>query len=255
MRPIDKGNIPKIEGIDKAVADYKEWRGDLLSRIGNYCSYCNMPLHDIPQVEHVIPKNPKAGIKKGSLLAWDNMLLACGACNRAKSNKSISKESHYIPDINNTHLIYDYVVRFINHLKKGTQIVCIPFPKKNLTEQQKAKAQNTIELLKLNESSYNNKTTDLRSKFRFETWYLANSLWRTAWNNWGSQKANNFIPLLIEMAKSKGFFSIWYDAFKDVSEIKKALIDGFLGTDLKSFQSFSPFDAIPRNPENILDNI
>lgn len=32
-----------------------------------------------------------------------------------------------------------------------------------------------------------------------------------------------------------------------VNQTKVALINGFLGTDLTSFQNFTPFDAQPRN--------
>ncbi len=255
MRPVKRGNVPQIAGVDKTVADYKDWRQDLLNRIGNYCSYCNMVLNDSPQVEHVIPKIPQAGQTAGALLAWDNMLLACGACNRAKDNHTNSIATHYIPDTNNTHLILDYVVRFVNHPKKGTQVVCIPIPKSTLNANQQTKAQNTIDLCKLNVLTVNPRATDLRWKYRFEAWQSANLIWRKNWDNWGYTKANRFIDLLVDAAKKCGFFSIWFEAFNDVPLAKNALINGFLGTDPTSFQNATPFDAQPRNPTDPIDTI
>lgn len=61
MRPVDRGPVPHVNGVPKTVADYKDWRQDLIDRIGNYCCYCNMVLNDSPQVEHVTPKKPQPG--------------------------------------------------------------------------------------------------------------------------------------------------------------------------------------------------
>src|SRR5690606_24842339 len=104
MRPVTKGGIPQINGTDKTVSDYKDWRQDLIDRIGNFCSYCNMVLNDSPQVEHVAPKSTNPALA----LVWSNMLLACGPCNRAKSNLPYDLSTHYIPDYHNTHLAFDY---------------------------------------------------------------------------------------------------------------------------------------------------
>ena len=78
MRPIDKGPVPlRDDGTPKVVNNYKDWRRDLLKRIGPYCCYCNIPLYDSPQVEHVIAQD----IDPAKANDWDNMLLACGPCN------------------------------------------------------------------------------------------------------------------------------------------------------------------------------
>ncbi len=253
MRPVDRGDVPQIVGKDKSVSNYKDWRQDLLDRIGNYCSYCNMVLNDSPQVEHVVPKNPQAGQPAGALLAWDNMLLACGPCNRAKSNHPHSATTHYFPDANNTDLIFDYIV--INHPRKSNQKACVPIPKSTLNTNQKVKAQNTIDLCKLDKLTIIPSATDLRWKYRFEAWHSANLIWKNQWDNWGNKQPNDFIPLLVDAAKAKGFFSIWFEAFNDVPEAKKALIIGFIGTDPTSYQNISPFDAQPRNPTDPTDTI
>ena len=227
MRPVFRGNVPQENGANKTVNDYKDWRLDLIDRIGNYCSYCNMVLNDSPQVEHVSPKSTNPGL----LLVWDNMLLACGPCNRAKSDDPFTTSTHYIPDYHNTHLAFSYAV--INHPSKRNQKACVVVPNSSPTvNQQKAAA--TILLCKLAALTDNKRATDLRWKYRYEALVVA-QLWRKHWNNWGNQSAQSFIELLVTAAQGKGFFSIWFHVFYDVLAVKRALINAFPNTHLASF--------------------
>ncbi len=62
MRPIHKGPCPLLaNGVRKTASNYKDWRLDLIDRIGYYCAYCNMPLSHQLNVEHVVPKVPVPG--------------------------------------------------------------------------------------------------------------------------------------------------------------------------------------------------
>lgn len=58
-------------------------RRDLITNIGQYCSYCEMPLAASLAVEHMLPKVwfPLYAV------SWDNFLLACPICNSVKSAK------------------------------------------------------------------------------------------------------------------------------------------------------------------------
>lgn len=38
MRPVNKGDIPQLNNKEKIVSDYKDWRLDLIDRIGGYCA-------------------------------------------------------------------------------------------------------------------------------------------------------------------------------------------------------------------------
>jgi hypothetical protein len=107
MRPIDKGSCPQVNGTDKTVSDYPDWRADLISRIGYYCVYCNMALSHQLHVEHAVPKVPLPGQPAGNLLAWENMLLACEKCNKAKSNKPSDETIHYLPEYQNGLLVFE----------------------------------------------------------------------------------------------------------------------------------------------------
>lgn len=242
MRAVNKGNVPLVNGHPKVVSDYKDWRQDLLERIGNYCCYCNMRLNDSPQVEHVVPKNPQAGHAAGSLLDWDNMLLACGPCNREKSNKPVSNNTHYLPDFHNTQIVFEYFVK--PHPSKADRIACIPRPR-NDPHVVQSKAQATIDLCKLDKVEFNKRATDLRWKYRYEAW-LSAKLWREEWDKWGSKLPISFIPLLVDTIVSRGFFSIWFDRFADVPSVIKEILIGTPGNNLQCFDSNS-FSAIPHN--------
>ena len=54
----------------------------LEARLGSYCSYCGMKLDNAPEVEHVASKSTDPAL----ITNWDNLLLACKACNPRKSN-------------------------------------------------------------------------------------------------------------------------------------------------------------------------
>ncbi|MGG5902299.1 HNH endonuclease [Sphingobacterium daejeonense] len=233
MRPIDKGTVPLINNQPKTVSDYKDWRQDLLDRLGSYCCYCNMDLKDSPQVEHVVAKSTSPHLK----LEWSNMLLACGPCNRAKSDADYNTQAHYIPDYHNTLLAFEYAV--VPHPKKKNTSACIVIPADNdVVDRQKSI--DTIALFKLDALTSNPRATDLRWKYRYEA-YLSARLWKESWDSWGKELHQQFIPLLIDCALGKGFFGVWFTFFKDDRSIKHALVQSFVGTRASAFDaSVSP---------------
>ena len=127
MRCVDKGTAPDI------YTYYKAARNDLGNRIGWICSYCEMPVKNMIEVEHVHPI-----ANGGEELSWDNFLLSCRYCNGAKLNRNISRAGYLWPDTDNTMLAFEY---------SETNIVA---PKAGLPEQITAMAQNTIDLMGLN---------------------------------------------------------------------------------------------------------
>lgn len=101
--PIDKNALASaaqdlIENLDAQIEWYNSYsepdekrvnnvyglaRGDLITNIGQYCSYCEMPLAASLAVEHMLPK---AGFPLVAL-SWTNFLLACSVCNAYKNAK------------------------------------------------------------------------------------------------------------------------------------------------------------------------
>lgn len=104
MRPVDKGESP-YEKIDK----YQDALPYLEDKIGLYCSYCEMPIKHVPEVEHVVSKS-----KGGDFTAWENLNLGCKYCNSRKSSKvTLNNKNDYLwPDEDNTAIAYLYTNGF-----------------------------------------------------------------------------------------------------------------------------------------------
>ena len=54
----------------------------LIEAYGRYCAYCETPISELVQVEHLLPKSQYPTFA----LDPDNLLLACGPCNRRKTD-------------------------------------------------------------------------------------------------------------------------------------------------------------------------
>jgi hypothetical protein len=241
MRPIDKGTTPTTEsGIIKVVTDHKNWRKDLIDRLGAYCCYCNMPLTDSPQVEHVVAQN-----LGGNILDWNNLLLACGACNRIKSDEPFQSNTHYLPEIHNTYLAFDFRIESVNGEMKAFVI-----PTNTLMPNQRAKAVATIRLCALDRDTtrIEDQITDMRWKFRFESCWEA-IFCRKDWDDWGKNVPSNFLPLLITIVVKSGFWWVWFMIFYDVEVVRQALVTQFVGTARDCFDA--QYNPIPRNTNDI----
>jgi hypothetical protein len=91
MRPISRGPIPEKykaliskEPLKKGA--YRQARLHLEERIGRYCSYCEMPMPDVPDVGHILPKRKHPKL----ISCCDNFLLVCTTCNRSYKGKKYS---------------------------------------------------------------------------------------------------------------------------------------------------------------------
>lgn len=246
MRPINKGSIPLFNGNPIYVTNYRNWRRHLIDRIGFYCSFCNMRLNDSPQVEHVIAQD----IDPTKALEWDNMLLACGPCNRSKSADPCPPTTHYIPEFHNTHLAFEYFLTF--HPRNNLPAAFVRFRQ---GVPNRSKANNTIGLCALDRDTTRtpDQVTDLRWKYRAEIMISA-SIWRKQFDDWGHLELTGYVELLKIMVRSSGFWSIWYETFHDIFEIRMMLIQDFPGTDLGSFDptSFLPLPRMPRHSGDLI---
>jgi len=255
MRPLDKGGVPTLaDGTPMKPTDYKNWRKPLIDRIGYYCAYCNQPLSNSLQVEHVIPKNPSLGYVAGDPLAWDNMLLACGPCNNAKSNHPIDPVTHYLPEEHNSHL--PFVITPVTSSGNEHAIVAA---RAGLTATQDQKAKRTIALLELDNIDERDAIVDIRSIRRRDTIAAVNA------NKEQFDEAklsptfnlNAAAERVALQAKISGFFSLWYEAFANEPEVMKRLIDLTIikGTAQNCFDPANGYKPIPRNPVNATDPI
>jgi len=72
--------LPRIKrAVDRS---YRSAAAPLLEAYGRFCAYCETPISELVQVDHVLPKSqyPTYAVDP------DNLLVACGPCNRHKSD-------------------------------------------------------------------------------------------------------------------------------------------------------------------------
>ncbi|HHQ4525240.1 TPA: HNH endonuclease [Aeromonas veronii] len=234
MRPITRGNCPQKqaedgENIDVTFTRYQDARGELIERLGEYCSFCEMQLDASLAVEHVKPKKPD-GHDVNILereLDWENFLLACTNCNSTKGNEDVDLDEYVWPDKDNSFraLIYS----------EGGFVSAHPTV-------QPEKAKNIIKLVGLDKvpSSrvLNLHASDRRWLNRKEAWDMAKISKERYLRNIGNE---DLIEQILDTVKSKGFWSVWMTVFHDVQDMRNRIIMSIQGTSIESFSE----DALP----------
>lgn len=214
MRPVQKGESPY-----ESISEYKEALPYLESRLGPYCSYCELPLYHAPEVEHVSSKKVNPELKT----VWSNLLLGCKYCNTRKKDKVISEnvEDYMWPDTENTALAFSYPfgVPTVNEEVLNTL---------DDSGKERQKATNLFDLLKLgNEFG----KADRRVKKRNEVYEVA----RQSLENWKKLPVEEMKGQITFTAVANGFFSIWMTVFKDEPEMLRSFMDAFPGTEAAFF--------------------
>ncbi len=227
MRPVNKGSIPKnTDGSDKKFTDYKQVKDDLRTRLGSFCSYCEMNIDNQPDIEHVSPKSKKPELETD----WNNFLLACKPCNIIKDNNNANRDGYVFPDTHNTAFLYDYSIL-------GVRV------KDNLPNDVKILATATFNLVQLNRKLDTSSRTDDRALARLNAWNKA----QDALKDFLELPENN--AMIRQTARScNGFFSLWIQIFKDYPEVKKAILENVSGTDMECYdENFNPKENLRRS--------
>lgn len=239
MRPVVKKNVgdavsyltAQNERIDHIVQPdyfpYKTAKFPLIANLGSYCSYCEGYDQECDiAIEHIQPKD--AG---GSHTQWDNFLLGCRICNSNKPKAALNLNDYHWPHQNNTFLsfVYDQEGRVkVNPTLEGVS---------------KTYAENLLQLIKLDRHPQcaDNQPSDMdfRWKKRYETWKIAST--------YKDKYDKTLLPLIIDCAKTRGFWSVWFTVFKGYDEVRKALIDSFPGTAAFCFDANNHYEPIHRN--------
>lgn len=223
MRPVNKGKSPYL-----SIKNYEDALPYLEKRLGTYCSYCELPLKHVPEVEHITSKS-----NGGDWTAWENLLMGCKYCNTRKGKKTSPENvKEYIwPDCDNTALAYTYE----HGVPKVNQ--------KELLEIDPAgrfykRAQNLFELVDLGHVP-SKKEKDRRFAMRIEAYQIAKDAlddWKTVKNSTDDVIIiNKFIKLIVRTALECGFFSVWMTVFSEENEIQKALVEEFPNTRKECF--------------------
>lgn len=218
MRPVNKGDAPKV-GLKK----YQDAEPYLENRIGPYCSFCELPLQHVPEVEHKESKS-----KGGEELEWGNFLLSCKYCNTRKGDivKKGDLEQYLWPDTDDTFHAFNYEedlprvnVEYLNQKADGS---C-------------QKAVNLLKLVKLDNRPAKNER-DRRFFARNEA--KNNALMsREGWLSMETPlDRDTYLETIVMLAKASGFFSVWMTVFKDIKVVKRALLNSFPGTRKEYFE-------------------
>lgn len=214
MRPIDKGVAPQ------AYTNYRDARPDLANRIGYYCSFCEMGVNNMLEVEHIHPV-----ANGGNELDWDNFLLSCKYCNTVKSNNNPDRAGYFWPDTDNTDLLFSYttdnrvleVTAALNplHLPAANQLI------------------NLVGLNRYPGGVVEPTKADVRWRLRDEVMITA----QRSFLNWEVIKDDDVTPFRIIMARQIaetsiiGFYSIWYTIFEGeeivLEEIDRVWMDRY----------------------------
>ncbi|WP_162139120.1 HNH endonuclease [Synechococcus sp. PCC 7336] len=196
--------------------------------MGSYCSYCERKLSTGLAVEHIQPKILYPDLET----EWTNFLLGCANCNSTKGDKDVDILNFLWPHLDNTLLAFVY--------SKGGFVQL----HENLTAAQAIRAQAILDLVGLQRHQAPGwKTPSPRDK----RWLDREQVWAAAERSRDLFEALNRSEaakkLVLEVAQSSSFFSVWITVFEAYSDIKKELIQFFPGT---SSSCFDP-DGMPLN--------
>lgn len=219
MRPVDRGVWPVDANQQKIVfSHYSDARGELIQRMGQYCSYCEMKLDASLAVEHVQPKQARGSsvVNQTLLLDWGNFLLACSNCNSTKSNKPVVLTDYVWPDVDNTFRAFVYSVGGIISAAAGPV---------------SHEARNTIDLVGLDKTPVTADASDRRWLNRLETWGMAERAKTRLMNDDSTWHRES----IAEHAYSQGYWSIWMTVFCHDSDMLRRIIEQYKGTSNSCF--------------------
>lgn len=218
MRPVKKGRPFKV------YKKYGDAKPDLYKRLGLQCCYCEQhtKMENIA-VEHIFPKDEHTECR----LLWSNFLLSCTLCNSTKGVIDIfyNNVSDYIfPDRDDTYrgIIYPKEI--------GYQ------PAANLQHIDYQRAQNTINLYGRTNPHPTPKHV-LMVIERASRWKKEGDAAEEQRNFYLSLNDEMRIKYLRQIKKnaSDNCWSIWMNAFEDISAVKETILYALPNTAIEYF--------------------
>lgn len=230
MRPVVRGECPKNRaGNDVRFSEYAKARRDMIARLGEYCSYCEMHLDSSLAIEHVKPKQPpgaSAPLPEREL-AWDNFLLSCTNCNSTKDNTDVVLDDYLWPDQDNTFRALSY--------HEGGIVKSVPGDWQD-------RADNIIKLVGLNKMLDTAEASDRRWLNRKEAWDMATrAKERLARNDYEDMREQ-----ILDTVTEKGYWSIWMTVFADDADMRRRFIEAMPGTCNDCFDPAQGYVPVPR---------
>lgn len=216
MRPVCRGDAPtNAAGTPRQYRHYGQAKWDLVDRIGEYCSYCEMRLPAELAVEHILPK----GTNPDQELVWSNFLLACRSCNSIKKgsqDNGLTVDECLWPDRDNTFRALRY--------DTGGLVSCNVAAPAGLVQL----AKNTIWMTGLDRVPGHPQLSpkDRRWMGRQTAWGCA----ELALANLRQSDTDEMRGQIVETAVARGHWSIWMTVFADDQDMLQRLIGAFPGT-------------------------
>lgn len=216
MRPVTRVEAPR------SYKSYQDAIDDLEDCFGHYCSYCERRFPALLAVEHVSPKSTDPT----RATDWTNFLLGCVNCNSTKGDSLTNVQDFLWPDKDNTLKAIEY--------KAGGLVE----PSSSLDSHILPKIKALIELVGLDRHpgqpvAKKPTTRDRRYMEREEKWKLAQNMRDFLVKN----NTMEMRETIVELAIQSGFFSIWFTAFQDDSDMLIRLIEAHAGTARDCFES------------------
>lgn len=228
MRPVNRGACPRdTEGNDIVYTHYSYARKELITRMGEYCSYCESNIQSGLHIEHVKPKQPPGATEVDQVraLSWNNFLLACTNCNSTKTNKEVVLNDYLWPDCDNTFAAFIYSEGGIIHVAP-TDV--------------RTQAHAMIKLVGLDKKLDTEDASDRRWINRKTAWDKAQrAKVRLARND-----SADFRDQIVETA-ANGFWSVWMTVFRDDPDMLQRFIAAIPGTSRECFDNVCQCIARP----------
>jgi uncharacterized protein (TIGR02646 family) len=211
MRPVTRGSAPV-----STFSNYRDAAEPLRTAIDEYCSYCERWIPTNLAIEHIQPKS----IHLSLLNSWDNFLFACVNCNSSKGSTPVQLQDYYWPDSDNT-------MRGISYTFGGMVV-----PAQGLGRTEQDTANRTIKLFGLDKDPGHVNPlrrpteADLRWKHRLDRWDCA----QKSKQRLLAEDSAEMREQIVETARSRGSFGIWFVVFYSDRDMRLRLIDAFCGT-------------------------
>lgn len=222
MRPVQRGECPQDQnGQEIKFAEYQQARRELIQRLGEYCSYCEMHLDASLAVEHVQPKKPPGATvaMPERELDWGNFLLACTNCNSSKGDTDVVLADYLWPDRDDTFRALRYSEGGVVDSAPGVH---------------KARADLLIDLVGLRKQPDTAEASDRRWMNRREAWDRAVRA-KDRLAICPTEYTDHMREQIVETAQDKGFWSVWMTVFSDDPAMRDKLLQALPGTNSAFF--------------------
>lgn len=232
MRPVIISIKTDEHGLPMEYKPYTKAKNELVDELGDFCSYCEKKVNKSSlHIEHIFAKaaaDPDGNEKYRHLeYRWDNFLLACSHCNSIKRNKDIALTNPFMPHLNNIvhciEIIEGGLIKITDNAQDNTLHRTIAF----------------IELVGLDREPSHPDFSEKDDRWLYR--YEAHDLAKRQCDKYNARQVD--IDTIIELAKSIGFFSVWYYQFLEHTEVLHALIHGIVVNEVRKV----PFRGIHKD--------